>query len=209
MSKYLDFKNNIDFIKLKQTAQIIKDGGVVVFPTETVYAVGTNGLNEKSIEKLYEVKKRPENKPISLLVNSVEMIEKIAKDITPLEHKLIKKFFPGPLTIILKKKEIVPNILTSNTEFVGIRMPENEIAINLINLLGGPIAATSANISGNPSGTKIEDIINELKENVDCYIDGGISKIGVSSTVVQIIDGVPKILRKGSITEEQIKDVIL
>ena len=132
MKNYLDFKNITEYEKLQEPAKIIKNGGIVVFPTETVYGIGTNGLDEKAIERLYKVKKRPLNKPISLLVSNIEMIENLAKDITDIEYKLMKAFFPGPLTIILKKKEIVPNILTANTDTIGIRMPDAEIARKII-----------------------------------------------------------------------------
>lgn len=104
MSKYLNLEKNPKYINLKEPAQIIQEGGIVIFPTETVYGIGVNGLNETAIKKLYEVKQRPINKPISLLVNSIEMIEKVAKDITEIEYDLIKRFLPGPLTIVLKKK---------------------------------------------------------------------------------------------------------
>ena len=104
---------------LEQVAELIKQGKIVVFPTETVYGIGTNGLNEKAVKKLYKVKQRPLNKPITLLVSNMEMVELVAKDITETEYKIMKKFFPGPLTIILKKKEIVPDIVTSGTETVN------------------------------------------------------------------------------------------
>lgn len=205
MLNYVDLKNEINNQKIKETAEKIKKGGIVVFPTETVYGIGTNALNAEAVKKLYQIKERPLNKPISLLVNSIEMIEKIAKDISEIEYKIIKRFFPGPLTIILNKKDIVPNIVTSNQKTVGIRMPENEIALKLIEYAGIPLATPSANISGKPSGTEIKDIIKELGEKVDCYIDGGKSKLGLASTIVQVVNGEPKILRQGFITEEQIK----
>lgn len=203
MNKYLDFRNETDYSKLKEPANIIKNGGIVVFPTETVYGIGTNGLNENSIKRLYEVKQRPLNKPISLLVNSIEMIEQITQNISELEYKLIKKFMPGPLTIILKKKDIIPNILTANGDTVGIRMPENKIALKLIEYAGVPIATPSANISGKPSGTDLDIIMKDFGENVDYFIDGGKSKIGIASTIVQVIDGKPHILREGSISKEE------
>ena len=159
------------------------------------------------MKKLYEVKQRPLNKPISLLVNGTEMINKIAKDITELEYALIKNFFPGPFTIILKKKDIVPNIVTANSNTVGIRMPANEIALKLIEYADVPIATPSANISGKPSGTNLKNIMKDFNEKVDYFIDGGPSKIGLASTIVQVIDGIPHVLRKGPITEEQIKNV--
>lgn len=209
MSKYINLEKNTEYTKLKEPAQIIKAGGIVIFPTETVYGIGVNGLNETAIKKLYEVKKRPITKPISLLVNSIEMIEEVAKDITEIEYDLIKKFLPGPLTIVLKKKENVSNIVTAGFDTVGIRMPENEIALKLIEYAGVPIATPSANISGKPSGTNLKEIMKDFKDNVDYFIDGGESKIGVASTIVQIIDGNPHILRKGKISEEQIMEQIL
>lgn len=209
MENYLDLKNKNEYEKLKRPSQIIKQGGIVVFPTETVYGIGTNGLNEASIKRLYEVKKRPLNKPISLLVSNIEMIEMVAKDITEIEYKIIKNFFPGPLTIILKKKDIVPNILTANTDTVGIRMPEGEIARKLVEYANVPIATPSANISGKPAGTNIENVIKDFGNNVDYYIDGGKSKIGVASTIVKVEDGKIKILRKGIVTKEQIEKSII
>lgn len=207
MQKYLDLKENKDYTKLKEAAEIIKNGEIVVFPTETVYGIGVNVLNEDAIKRLYNIKKRPEDKPISLLVSSIEMIEQVAKDITPLEYGLIKEFFPGPLTIILNKKDIVPDIVTAGGNTVGVRMPANEIALKLIEYAGVPIAAPSANISGKPSGTELNTIMKEFEENVDYYIDGGKSRIGLASTIVQVIDGIPYILRQGSISKEQIEEV--
>lgn len=207
MPKYIDLLNDIDYTKLKEPAELIRNGGIVVFPTETVYGIGANALNENAIKKLYDIKKRPLNKPISLLVNSIDMIEQVTKDITKLEYALIKTFFPGPLTIILKKKNIVPNIVTANQDTVGIRMPANEIALKLIGYVGSPIATPSANISGKPSGTNLKDIMEDFDGKVDCFIDDGPSKIGLASTIVQVVDGVPHILRQGSISEKQIKEV--
>lgn len=204
MEKYLDFRDKIDYKKLNDVARIIKDGGIVVFPTETVYGIGTNGLDAKAIEKLYKIKKRPFSKPISLLVSDMEMIKNVARDITDMEYKLMNAFFPGPFTIILKKKDVVPNILTANGETVGIRIPDNEIARSLIEYSGVPIATTSANISGKESGTNMESILKQFKDGVDFYINGGESKIGVGSTIVKVIDGNPIILRQGSISMNQI-----
>ena len=204
MQNYLDFRNNINFNTLIQPANVIKSGGIVVFPTETVYGIGANGLNENAVKRLYEVKQRPFNKPISLLVNSIDMINEIAKDITELEYDLMRKFFPGPLTIILKKKDIVPNIVTANSNTVGVRMPANETALKLIEYAGVPIATPSANISGKPSATNLKEVMENFGEEVDYYIDGGTSKIGIASTIVQVIDEVPHILRQGSISKEEI-----
>lgn len=207
MEKYLDLRNNIDYTKLKKTAEIIRKSGIVIFPTETVYGIGANGLDEVAIKKLYEVKQRPLNKPISLLVSDMNMINKIAKDITELEYKLMQKFFPGPFTIVLKKKDIVSNIVTSNQNTVGVRMPSGEIARKLVEYAGVPIATPSANISGKPSGTNLKDIMKDFEKKVDYFIDGGESKIGIASTIVKVIDNVPHILRQGSISKEQIEEI--
>ena len=193
---------------LEHAAELIKQGKIVVFPTETVYGIGTNGLDEQAVKKLYKVKQRPLNKPISLLVSNMEMVNEIAKDITETEYKIMEKFFPGPLTIILKKKEIVPDIVTAGKQTVGVRMPSGEIARKLVEIAGVPIAAPSANISGEPSGTNLQQIKKHFDGNADYFIDGGDSELGVSSTIVQVVDGKPQILRQGSITLEQINKAI-
>lgn len=207
MQNYLDFKENIDDDKLKEIAKEIKNGKIAIFPTETVYGIGTNGLDESAVKKLYLVKKRSFNKPISLLVNNINMIEAVTKNITKLEYALIEKFLPGPLTIILPKKEIVPDIVTANSDTVGIRIPENKIALKLIEYAGIPIATPSANISGKPSGTNIQDIMKDFDKGVDYFIDDGPSKIGKASTIVKVINGIPHILREGKITKDKINEV--
>lgn len=208
MQKYIDLRNNLDLEKLKEPASIIRDGGIVIFPTETVYGIGTNGFNEESIRKIYEIKKRDFSKPISLLVSNMEMVKMVAEDISDLEYALMEKFWPGPFTIILKKKKDVPDILTANGDTVGIRMPSGEIAKKIIEYAGVPIATPSANISGKPSGTNIDNIIKDFDGKVDCIIDSGESKLGIASTIVKVINNVPHILREGSITKKQIEEVV-
>jgi len=193
---------------LKQAAKHIKEGNIVVFPTETVYGIGTNALDEEAVKKLYKIKKRDINKPISILVSNMEMVELIAKDITEIEYKIIEKFFPGPLTIILKKKDIVPNIVTAGQDTVGVRMPSGEIALKLLDATNVPIAASSANISGEESGVDLLDIKKHFKDKVDYYIEKGKSELNIASTVVKVIDGKPHILRQGSISLEEIERAI-
>ena len=206
-SKYINFKNNIDYNELKKIANEIKNNKVIIFPTETVYGIGANGLDEEAIKKLFVAKKRPENKPINLLISNINMIENVAKDLTPLDYALIKEFFPGPLTLILKKKNNVPNILTANGDTVGVRMPANEIALKLIEYANIPIATSSSNISGNETGINIDNIFDDFNGRVDYIIDDGPSKLGVASTIVKVVDNKPIILREGSITKEQIETV--
>lgn len=207
MQTYIDFRNEIDYEKLKEAANLIKNGKLVVFPTETVYGIGTNGLDKNAIKKLYAAKRRPLSKPINLLVSDIKMIEKVAKNISDMEYKLMKAFFPGPLTIILNKKDIVPDILTANGSTVGVRMPEGKIARELVKCADVPIAAPSANISGKPSGTNLQDIQKDFEKSVDCFIDGGKSKLGIASTIVKVVNNIPHILRVGSISKEEIEKI--
>ena len=206
MEKYLDMKNEVKLNELQKVASIIKNDGIVLFPTETVYGIGANGLSTKAVERIYKAKGRSTKNPINLLVSDIKMIKSVAKDITELEYKLIETFFPGPLTIILKKKDIVPDIVTAGGDTVGVRMPSGKIALKLVQEAGVPIAAPSANLSGSLSGTNLNDIIGDFKDKVDCIIDGGDSKIGLESTIVKVVDGVPHILRPGAITDAQIEE---
>ncbi len=207
MKSYIDMKNRKDYTNLKDAAKYITSGKIVVFPTETVYGIGTNGLDEEAVGRLYEVKQRPRSNPVSLLVSNMKMVENIAKNITELEYKLMEKFFPGPFTIVLQKKSIVPDIVTAGQDTVGIRMSSDDIAQKIVEYSGVPIATPSANISGNLSGVTIKGIMNEFGDKVDLYVDGGKSTLGIASTVVQVKNEVPCILRQGIITKEQIEQV--
>ena len=207
MEKYLKLNNIENLDKLKIPATILKQGGLVLFPTETVYGIGANGLDENATAKIFKAKNRKQDNPLILHISNYEMLEKIASNITPLEYSLMHEFWPGPFTIILQRKPIVPNIVTANLDTVAVRMPSNIIAKTLIEYTGLPIAAPSANISGKPSGTNIEDIYDELQEKVDYIIDGGVSEIGLESTVVRVIGNTPHILRPGKITANQIKKI--
>lgn len=207
MAKYLDLRNKSDYQELKEASEVIKNKGLVLFPTETVYGIGANGLDEEACLKIFKAKGRKTDNPLILHVSNMEMVESIAENISELEQKLMETFWPGPFTIILKKKKIVPNVVTGNMDTVAIRMPSHPIANKLIEYANLPIAAPSANISGKPSGTRIEDIFNELNDKVDYIIDDGESTIGVESTVVRVIDGVVHILRPGKITKDDLLKV--
>ena len=207
MKKYINLKYRHNKKAIEYAANLIKNGELVLFPTETVYGIGANGLNEKAVKNIFIAKGRKQDNPLILHVSNIDMIKKITKNITPLEMKIINTFFPGPLTIILKKNNLVPNIVTGNLDTVGIRMPKNKIAHDLIELANTPIAAPSANISGKPSGTNINDIFEELNNKVSCIIDGGETKIGLESTVIRVINDEIHILRPGKITEKNLKKI--
>lgn len=207
MEKYLDLRNDNDYTKIQEAGEVIIRGGLVLFPTETVYGLGANGLDTEAVEKIYLAKGRKSDNPLILHIADFSMLPQIAQNVSELEKKLMKAFWPGPFTIILERTEIVPDIVTAGLDTVGIRMPSGEIARKLIEYSQVPIAAPSANISGRPSGTNVQDIYDELKDKVDFIIDGGETEVGLESTVVKVIDGVPHILRPGKITAEQIKEV--
>lgn len=206
--KLIDLKNSTEYENIKAAAKIIKDGGLVLFPTETVYGIGANGLDENAVKKIFAAKGRAQDNPLILHIANIDMLDKIADNITELEYKLMDAFWPGPFTIILNKKEIVPSIVTGRLNTVAVRMPANIIANKLIEYACVPIAAPSANISGKPSGTCLEDIYSELSDKMDCIIDGGKCEVGLESTVVKVDNGQVKILRPGKITKEHIEEII-
>lgn len=193
--KYLDLRNSFDYEKINIASEIIENGGIVLFPTETVYGIGANALNDNAVEKIFKAKGRAQDNPLILHISDMSMLDEIATNISELEYKLMDAFWPGPFTIILDKKEGIANTATCNGNTVGVRMPSNKIAHELIKRANCPIAAPSANISGKPSGTNIEDIFEELKDKVDYIIDNGECEIGIESTVVRVINDEVKILR--------------
>ena len=202
MKTIKNIKNNIN-----EASNIIKQGGLVLFPTETVYGIGASGLNSNAVEKIYKAKGRKSDNPLILHISNIDMLDMLAKDITNLEYRLMNNFWPGPFTIILNKKDIVPDIVTGGLNTVAVRMPSNKIALELIQSANVPIAAPSANISGKPSGTNINDIYEELKDKIDYAIDGGKCEVGLESTVVNVEQNTVRILRPGKITKEQIEKV--
>lgn len=204
-SKFIDCKEKLNIEEIKEAAQAIKNGKLVLFPTETVYGIGANALSDKAVQEIFKAKGRAQDNPLIVHISSFEDIKNIAEEPNEIEKKLINAFCPGPFTIILKAKPNISKIVTANLDTVGIRMPSNEIAYNLIKYANVPIAAPSANISGRPSGTKIEDIIEELDGKVEYIIDGGTVDIGLESTVVRVIDNKVNILRPGKITPEDIE----
>ena len=194
--------------ELDKAIKSLNKGNLVIFPTETVYGLGANALSYDAVDKIFEAKNRASNNPLIVHLKNKEEISKYAVVNNDIEQKLIDTFMPGPFTLILEKKDIIPSNVTCNLDTVGIRVPIDKIAHELLDKLDFPIAAPSANKSTKPSGTNISDIYDEFKDEVDYLIDGGDSLIGLESTVVKVIDGVPTILRPGFITREDIEEVI-
>ena len=174
-TKYFDFKNNYNNEDLLECASELKNGNIGIFPTDTVYGIGCNCLDINSINNLYKVKQRNYNKPINVLVSDINMVNNLVKDINPIEQKLMDIFWPGNLTIVFNKSKIIPDLLTSNLNTVGIRMPNNKICLDLIDKLGAPIATSSANIADEAPATSIDDkLINDFSSKVGFIIDGGV-----------------------------------
>ncbi|WP_024613956.1 L-threonylcarbamoyladenylate synthase [Clostridium sp. Ade.TY] len=191
---------------IEEAASIIRNGGTVAFPTETVYGLGANALDEESVKKIFIAKGRPQDNPLIVHVAS-KNIDEYVKNIPDVAKKLMEKFWPGPMTLILEKKEIIPMRTSANLNTIGIRMPSDEIALELIKESGVPIAAPSANISGRPSPTDLERCVEDLTGRVDYIIGGEKSKVGVESTIVDCTVNPPIVLRPGGITLEMLKEV--
>lgn len=199
-----DINKDIEFIN--EAGNVIRKGGTVAFPTETVYGLGANALDEEAVKKIFIAKGRPQDNPLIVHVSSKD-ISDLVKNVPNVAQELINRFWPGPLTIILEKKDIIPNMTSANLDTVGIRMPKSEIALKLIEASGRPIAAPSANISGRPSPTEVERCVEDLSDRVDYIIGGESSDIGVESTIVDCTVNPPLVLRPGGITLEMLKEV--
>jgi L-threonylcarbamoyladenylate synthase len=198
----VQFKKGIDE-KIKKAAEIIKSGGVVAFPTETVYGLGANAYDEQAVKKIFELKGRPQDNPLIVHISKKQDVYIVAREIPEKAKVLIGEFWPGPLTLVLPKNPSIPDIVTAGLDTVAVRMPDHPIALKLIRLSGVPIAAPSANISGKPSATQPEHIKKYFGEKV--FLIEGKVKIGIESTVLDLTEDVPKILRPGAITKEMIE----
>lgn len=193
---------------LERAGKIIRDGGLVAFPTETVYGLGGDALNPDSSRKIYAAKGRPSDNPLIVHVYRFEDVEKIVSDVPEAARKLAEAFWPGPLTMIMNKNDKVPYATTGGLDTVAIRMPNNKIALELIRESGGFIAAPSANTSGRPSPTVARYCVEDLSGKIEMIIDGGQVGIGLESTIVDLTAEVPMILRPGYITADMLKEVL-
>lgn len=201
-------ENRIDAKVMAQAGEIIKRGGLVAFPTETVYGLGGDGLNPQSSRKIYEAKGRPSDNPLIIHICRMEDLQTIVKEIPDEAKKLAEAFWPGPLTMILPKADCVPKETTGGLDTVAVRMPSHKVALAFIEAAGGFVAAPSANLSGKPSPTLAKYVIEDMDGRIDMIIDGGNIEIGLESTIVDLTGDVPMILRPGYITQEMLKDVL-
>lgn len=192
--------------QLLRPVDIIKKGGLVAFPTETVYGLGASALDEEASKKIYLAKGRPSDNPLIIHISKPSDAEKYCYT-NESYYKIANKFMPGPITVILKKKDNIPLTITGGLDTVAVRCPENKVANKFIELCGFPIAAPSANTSGKPSPTKAEHVFDDMNGKIDCIIDGGQSTIGLESTIVRVIDNKCTLLRPGGITINQLYEL--
>lgn len=191
---------------IERAARVIRGGGLVAFPTETVYGLGADAMNEQAIEKIFKAKGRPADNPLIVHVSHPSDVERVARDVSERAWRLIERFWPGPLTVVLKRRSEIARAVSAGLDTVAVRMPDNRIAIELIRKAGTPVAAPSANRSGSPSPTSAAHVLSDLDGQIDLILDGGMTRIGIESTVIDITGERPVILRPGWITREQIAD---
>ena len=191
---------------VKAAAEDIAAGKLIVYPTETVYGIGADIYNETAVKNLYLTKKRPFDMPLSVAVSDIAMLEKVAV-LNENAQKLVKAFMPGPLTIIVQKQPSVPDIVTSSSQKVGIRIPDNRFALELIKRTG-PIITTSANLHSHPDAISVDAAVEDFGDAVDTYIDSGACNLGKPSTIVWLMDDQVEIIRQGAISEKQIMEVL-
>jgi L-threonylcarbamoyladenylate synthase len=197
-----------DIKKVRIAADIIRKGGLVAFPTETVYGLGADALNSKAVSGLFKAKNRPTDNPPIIHVKNINDIHKLTKQVPAKAEKLIKEFWPGPLTLVFKRSENVPDITVAGLDTVAIRMPQHAVALALIKESRCPIAAPSANLAGKPSPTSAEHVLKDLNGRIDAVLDGGPTRIGVESTVLDLSVDPPMVLRPGGTPLEALKSVL-
>lgn len=201
-------ETNIDMDVIRQAGQILQAGGLVAFPTETVYGLGANALLAEASQKIYAAKGRPSDNPLIVHVCEFDDIKNIVLDIPRAASRLADAFWPGPLTMIFRKNDRVPMETTGGMDTVAVRMPASQIALALIREGGGYIAAPSANISGRPSPTLAEHVYEDMNGKIPLIIDGGSVDIGIESTIIDLTETIPVVLRPGYITLEMLKEVV-
>ncbi|SMC38208.1 L-threonylcarbamoyladenylate synthase [Sporomusa malonica] len=199
---------NPDLTVLAEAAELLRQGRLVAFPTETVYGLGANGLDAEAVAGIFEAKGRPADNPLILHIDTVEQLNDLAAAIPASARALIGRYWPGPLTVVVKRQSHVPNVVTGGLDTVAVRLPASLTARELIRLAGVPVAAPSANTSGRPSPTTAQDVLSDLEGKIDAIIDAGPCAIGVESTVVDCTTPVPTLLRPGGITYEMLIEVL-
>lgn len=210
ITRYIAIKDpaTVQDQELLEAAQILRDGGLVAFPTETVYGLGANALDEKAARKIYGAKGRPSDNPLIAHISCYEELKPLVEEIPEVGRKLAQRYWPGPLTMVFPKSAIVPYGTTGGLDTVAVRMPSDPVANRLIALAGVPVAAPSANLSGRPSPTTARHVWQDMNGRIDMILDGGTVGIGLESTIVDVSGAVPTLLRPGAITMEMLQETV-
>lgn len=193
---------------IEEAAAILRDGGLLGIPTETVYGLGANGLNEKAVAHIFEAKGRPQDNPLILHIPDASWLERYCKEIPLTAYQLAKAYWPGPMTMILKRKDIVPNAVTAGLDTVGMRCPAHPLCREIIAASGVPVAAPSGNTSGRPSPTTAQHMLEDMDGKINAIVDGGPCSVGVESTIIDLTETPARLLRPGGITLEQLEAVL-
>jgi len=193
---------------VRRAAEEVRAGGLVIFPTETVYGLAADALNSDAVRLVFEAKGRPENQPLPVQIADVDQLKMVAARVPGEAEALIERYFPGPLTIILPRSAILPEIVTAGRPTVGVRMPDHPVALALIRAFGGPIIATSANASGQPEPTTAEEAMRNLGHFVKAAIESGPARLGLHSTVVDMTVSPPRIIRTGAVSIEELQALL-
>ena len=194
--------------KVSAAAKILREGGLVGLPTETVYGLGANGLDGAAVRRIFEAKGRPQDNPLILHVSGPQWLTRYCAQVPPLAYVLARKFWPGPLTMILKRDPCVPDETTAGLDTVAVRCPNHPVTLAIIREAGVPIAAPSANLSGRPSCTTAQDVLEDMDGKIQCLVDGGPCAVGVESTILDLTCTPPRLLRPGGVPVEQIERLI-
>ena len=193
--------------QISAAADILRQGGLIGIPTETVYGLGANALDEDAVRKIFEAKGRPQDNPLIIHIPGPQWLPRYCEDVPPLAYTLARKFWPGPLTMILKRKKIIPDATTAGLDTVGVRCPDHQVTLAIIRESGVPIAAPSANTSGRPSCTTAADVMEDMEGKIDAVVDGGPCQVGVESTIIDLTCEPPRLLRPGGLPLEALEDV--
>lgn len=193
---------------IRRAAELLKSGRLVAIPTETVYGLAANALDETAVRAIFQAKGRPQDNPLIVHVAGVDWIDDYVSEVPDGARELMEAFWPGPLTIIMKKSRLIPDVVSAGLETAAFRFPSHPVAAEIIRRAGIPLAAPSANQSGSPSPTKASHVLADLSGKIDAVVDGGDCGVGVESTVIVLHDGIPRILRPGGVTAEQLKEVL-
>lgn len=206
--KIYDEKTEASVAAIKEVANKLVNGEVIAFPTETVYGLGANALDNEAVKRIFIAKGRPSDNPLIIHIANIEQLDELTDEINETSQLLINKFWPGPLTIVFKKKDGISDLVTAGLNTVAVRMPNHPIALEILRKAGIPIAAPSANSSGKPSPTTAKHVLNDLDGKIAGIVDGGATGVGIESTVIDLSGDIPLILRPGGITIEELRDAL-